>query len=58
MVVSGLPVRNGLKHAEEIADMSIDLLRFIQKFQVRFQPDYKLQLRIGLHSGSCAAGKT
>jgi hypothetical protein len=28
MVVSGLPLRNGLKHAQEIGNMSIDLLRF------------------------------
>ncbi|CAC5377897.1 Guanylate cyclase 32E,Guanylate cyclase soluble subunit beta-2,Receptor-type guanylate cyclase gcy-19,Head-specific guanylate cyclase,Retinal guanylyl cyclase 2,Heat-stable enterotoxin receptor,Olfactory guanylyl cyclase GC-D,Atrial natriuretic peptide receptor 2,Receptor-type guanylate cyclase gcy-9,Receptor-type guanylate cyclase Gyc76C,Receptor-type guanylate cyclase gcy-27,Receptor-type guanylate cyclase gcy-18,Receptor-type guanylate cyclase gcy-28,Receptor-type guanylate cyclase daf-11,Speract recept len=56
MVVSGLPIRNGLNHAREIADMSLDLLQFADKFEVRFNPEYTLKLRIGLHSGSCAAG--
>jgi atrial natriuretic peptide receptor A len=57
MVVSGLPLRNGLKHAQEIGNMSIDLLKFVQTFEVQFNPSYKLKLRIGIHSGSCAAGK-
>jgi len=57
MVVSGLPLRNGLKHAQEIGNMSIDLLKFVQTFEVQFNPSYRLKLRIGIHSGSCAAGK-
>ncbi|XP_076103429.1 atrial natriuretic peptide receptor 1-like [Mytilus galloprovincialis] len=56
MVVSGLPIENGLNHAREITDMSLDLLQFADKFEVSFNPEYTLKLRIGLHSGSCAAG--
>ena len=51
MVVSGLPVRNGDKHAREIAHMSLALLTGITSFQIPHQPQEKLQLRIGLHSG-------
>lgn len=56
MVVSGLPIRNGDSHAGEIASMSLKLLREIKCFRVRHRPDYKMSLRIGMHSGPCVAG--
>ena len=57
MVVSGLPKRNGNRHAAEIADMSLALLHAVyMSSHVRHRPDYKLKLRIGIHSGMCAAG--
>jgi len=56
MVVSGLPQRNGIKHAGEIATMSLDLLHQTKTFRIRHLPDKFLQLRIGIHSGSCVAG--
>ncbi|XP_046555093.1 atrial natriuretic peptide receptor 1-like [Haliotis rubra] len=56
MVVSGLPQRNGNKHAEQIALMSLALLRAIDTFRMRHLPGEKLNLRIGLHSGSVCAG--
>ncbi|XP_022664714.1 atrial natriuretic peptide receptor 1-like isoform X3 [Varroa destructor] len=55
MVVSGLPVRNGNEHAREIARMTLSLLKAIKQFRVRHHPTEKLQLRIGVHSGPCAA---
>ena len=51
MVVSGLPVRNGSRHAQEMADISLDLLTSIFTFKVQHMPEIKLQLRIGLNSG-------
>ncbi|XP_066919566.1 atrial natriuretic peptide receptor 2-like isoform X4 [Clytia hemisphaerica] len=56
MVVSGLPQRNGFKHAGEIATMSLDLLHHTKTFRIRHLPEKFLQLRIGIHSGSCVAG--
>jgi len=56
MVVSGLPIRNGNKHAGEIASMSLDLLSLADHFIIRHRPTQKLQLRIGIHSGSCVSG--
>ncbi|XP_070535597.1 atrial natriuretic peptide receptor 1-like isoform X2 [Ptychodera flava] len=56
MVVSGLPIRNGNNHAREIARMSLALLTSVTHFKVRHRPDYKLRLRIGLHTGSCVSG--
>ncbi|KAL3876609.1 hypothetical protein ACJMK2_034431 [Sinanodonta woodiana] len=56
MCVSGLPKRNGIIHAGEIASMSLHLLREIQQFRIRHRPNDTLKLRIGIHSGPCVAG--
>ncbi|RWS14989.1 atrial natriuretic peptide receptor 1-like protein, partial [Dinothrombium tinctorium] len=56
MVVSGLPINNGDEHVREIARMSLELREEIKKFKIKHMPDETLQLRIGLHSGPCAAG--
>ncbi|KAK2576984.1 hypothetical protein KPH14_011947 [Odynerus spinipes] len=56
MVVSGLPIRNGIQHAAEIASMSLCLLNAIKQFTIRHRPLDKLQLRIGIHSGPVCAG--
>ncbi|XP_077525158.1 atrial natriuretic peptide receptor 1-like [Amblyomma americanum] len=56
MVASGLPVRNGMLHAREIARMSLALLRTVRTFSIRHRPQEQLKLRIGIHTGPCAAG--
>ncbi|XP_055337798.1 guanylate cyclase 32E-like [Paramacrobiotus metropolitanus] len=56
MMVSGLPIRNGKRHAGVIADISIHLLSAIKCFRIRHRPSQQLLLRIGIHSGSCVAG--
>jgi guanylate cyclase 2F len=56
MVVSGLPIRNGNKHAGEIATMALNLLHHCGKFKIRHLPGIPLRLRIGLHSGACVSG--
>lgn len=56
MVVSGLPERNGIVHAGEIASMSLHLLSAIKNFKIRHRPDETLKLRIGIHSGPCVTG--
>ncbi|XP_025090307.1 atrial natriuretic peptide receptor 1-like isoform X2 [Pomacea canaliculata] len=56
MVVSGLPHRNGNLHAQQIARVSLALRDVISVFKIRHRPKEKLQLRIGLHSGSVCAG--
>ncbi|XP_054008171.1 guanylate cyclase 32E [Hylaeus anthracinus] len=56
MVVSGLPIRNGIQHAGEIASMSLCLLDAVKQFTIRHRPLDKLQLRIGIHSGPVCAG--
>ena len=51
MVVSGLPVRNGNKHAGEIATMALNLLSSTRDFTIQHLPNKRLQLRIGIHTG-------
>ena len=56
MVASGLPQRNEGRHVAEIANVALALLQAIAMFKIRHIPDYKLMLRIGIHTGPCAAG--
>ncbi|XP_070810413.1 retinal guanylyl cyclase 1 [Pituophis catenifer annectens] len=56
MVASGLPKRNGKRHAGEIANMSLDILSAVGSFKMRHMPEVPVRIRIGLHSGPCVAG--
>jgi len=57
MVVSGLPKPNAGRHIVEICDMALDLLDQVHRFTIRHRPDETLKLRIGIHTGPCAAGR-
>ncbi|UJR25296.1 hypothetical protein I4U23_006648 [Adineta vaga] len=55
MVVSGAPKKNGDKHPNEIANMSLALLQCKQQVHVP-RSSAQLKLRIGIHTGPvCAA---
>lgn len=54
MVASGVPNRNGSRHAAEVANMSLDILHSIAAFKIRHMPEMKVKIRIGLHSGTDA----
>ncbi|XP_063797598.1 guanylyl cyclase C [Pseudophryne corroboree] len=56
MVVSGLPNRNGNRHAVDISRMALDILSFMGSFELRHLPGLPVWIRIGVHSGPCAAG--
>ena len=56
MVVSGLPVQNGGRHIMEICNMALDLLSEASVFKIRHKPESILRVRIGIHTGPCAAG--
>ena len=58
LVVSGLPVRNGDKHASQIADMSLSFLEAIKNFPIPHIPHEQLRMRIGVHTGPCVAAVT
>ncbi|KAL9854745.1 LOW QUALITY PROTEIN: guanylyl cyclase C [Geothlypis trichas] len=55
MVVSGLPNRNGNRHAVDISMMALDI-HFMGSFELRHLPGLPVWIRIGIHSGPCAAG--
>eukprot|EP01135_Chromosphaera_perkinsii_P003371 Nk52_evm17s241 gene=Nk52_evmTU17s241 len=56
MVVSGIPHRNGIKHAGEISSLALELLHQTCSFKIHHLPSTQLQLRIGMHSGPAVAG--
>jgi len=51
MVVSGLPERNGDRHADEIAKMALDLVVAVRQVSIPHMPNERLQLRAGIHTG-------
>lgn len=51
MVVSGLPKRNGNRHAVDISMMALDILSFIGSFELQHLPGLPIWIRIGIHSG-------
>lgn len=56
MCVSGVPIRNGGRHASEIAAMAIAIIRATSVFSIRHMPSTALRIRVGIHTGPCAAG--
>lgn len=56
MVVSGLPIKNGSRHAGEIASMSLELLNAVKQHAIAHRPQDTLKLRIGIHTGPVVAG--
>ncbi|XP_046389565.1 receptor-type guanylate cyclase Gyc76C-like [Ischnura elegans] len=56
MVVSGLPHRNGDRHAGEIADMSLDLVSGVKRYIIPHRPGEYLRIRVGINTGPCVAG--
>ncbi|XP_013909506.1 PREDICTED: heat-stable enterotoxin receptor-like [Thamnophis sirtalis] len=51
MVVSGLPNRNGNRHAVDISMMALDILSFMGSFELQHLPGLPVWIRIGIHSG-------
>uniref|UniRef100_A0A0K0F4J4 Guanylate cyclase n=1 Tax=Strongyloides venezuelensis TaxID=75913 RepID=A0A0K0F4J4_STRVS len=56
LCVSGLPIKNGTKHVEEIADLALNFMDICDKFTLPYLPGYKISLRIGCNTGPCVAG--
>ena len=50
MVVSGLPEKNGNRHAQEIALLSLNLMFKVKDFRIPHLSEV-CRVRIGLHSG-------
>ncbi|KAI8435592.1 hypothetical protein MSG28_003868 [Choristoneura fumiferana] len=55
MVVGGVPERCS-RHAAEVASLALHVLDAVPKIRMRDMPAARLYIRIGIHSGQCAAG--
>ena len=51
MVVSGLPERNGTRHADQIARMALDLLKAVDELELPQFYAGQLTVRIGINTG-------
>ena len=51
MVVSGLPERNGTRHADQIARMALDLLKAVDELKLPQFYTVQLSVRIGINTG-------
>ena len=56
MCVSGIPKRNGPRHIAEIADMALAIKQAVAGFKIPHLENIELKIRIGIHTGPCAAG--
>lgn len=46
-----MPIKNGNRHAGEIASMSLELLNAVKHHTIIHRPQDTLKLRIGIHTG-------
>ncbi|XP_061171688.1 uncharacterized protein LOC133181164 [Saccostrea echinata] len=56
MVVSGVPRKNGQRHAAEIGIMALDLVRTVKDLEIPHVPGMTFSLRTGCHTGPVVAG--
>ena len=56
MVASGVPERNGDRHAAEIANLCIDLTFITPGILIQHDVHLRLKIRIGIHTGATTAG--
>ncbi|VDM46510.1 unnamed protein product [Toxocara canis] len=56
MVVSGIPEENGNRHLESIANIALEIMEFLQGFQIPHRQDQRIRIRLGFHTGPVAAG--
>uniref|UniRef100_F1L4C9 Guanylate cyclase n=1 Tax=Ascaris suum TaxID=6253 RepID=F1L4C9_ASCSU len=56
MVVSGIPEENGNRHLESIANIALEIMEFLQGFQIPHRKEQRMRIRLGFHTGPVAAG--
>ncbi|KAI8910931.1 adenylate and guanylate cyclase catalytic domain-containing protein [Gorgonomyces haynaldii] len=56
MIASGIPKKNGNRHAAEVATLALHIMSVVDSFEFKGHPEVKIQARIGIHSGPVVAG--
>uniref|UniRef100_A0A914Y8R7 Guanylate cyclase n=1 Tax=Panagrolaimus superbus TaxID=310955 RepID=A0A914Y8R7_9BILA len=56
LCVSGLPHRNGNEHGRHIANMSLGLMKSLDRYTIPHLPGERISLRIGIHTGGVVTG--
>jgi len=56
MVVSGIPQENGVRHLMHLSDVALEMMSFLFGFEVPHKKTQRIKIRLGLHTGSVAAG--
>ena len=56
MVASGVPQPNGNRHADEIAQLAISLLKALKTMRENSSKFPRVQGRVGIHSGNTVGG--
>ena len=51
LYVLDLPDQRSFQHAKEISSMAILLMQLVGRFQVSHMRNYRMQMRMGIHSG-------
>lgn len=52
LCASGLPIRNGDRHAKDIADMAFAFLESLRTYRIPHLPNEKVNIRIGINTGN------
>ncbi|CAJ0958486.1 unnamed protein product, partial [Mesorhabditis belari] len=55
MVVSGIPEENGKRHIAHIADVSLEIMKYLEEFEIPHRKTQRLRCRLGFHTGPVAA---
>ncbi|KAI6198426.1 Guanylate cyclase [Aphelenchoides besseyi] len=55
-VVSSIPKRNGHQHGQQIGLMAMEFQRAVKTLRMAHLPNHQIQMRVGVHTGSCVAG--
>ncbi|XP_077998120.1 uncharacterized protein LOC144451195 [Glandiceps talaboti] len=56
MCVSGIPSRNGKRHAGEIASLALHFQRDMNQIEIPGHPELKMELKAGMNTGPVTAG--
>ncbi|PIO61032.1 adenylate/guanylate cyclase catalytic domain protein, partial [Teladorsagia circumcincta] len=55
MVVSGIPEENGKRHINNIAEIALEIMQFLEPYRIPHRKSEQLVIRVGFHSGPVAA---